>query len=123
MSRLTQGAVLRVLRQVSTTMFEIFHCEQIYFDSSGDLDVNIAPFWNVNDKSIQCFVGAYWIFAGGSMAMICVYVLGWPAMVFFFLKHHHDLRAVYLIVEGTVSDYNRAGLNPPPHNDYIQHQQ
>jgi hypothetical protein len=30
-------------------MFEIFRCEQIHFDSSGDLDDNIAPFWNVND--------------------------------------------------------------------------
>jgi hypothetical protein len=125
MSRLTQGAVLRVLRQVSTAMFETFQCEQSYFDSSSDLDSNIAPFWNVNDMSIQCFVGTYWIFAGVSMAMVFVYVLGWPLMVFFFLKHHHDMRAVHL-VQGAASDYDRAkvvGLNPPLRNDYLQYQQ
>jgi hypothetical protein len=44
-------------------------------------------------------------------------------VVFVFLKHHHDVRAVKL-VEGEVSDYNRArviGLNPPPRNDYLLH--
>jgi len=80
----------------------------------------------VNDKSIQCFVGTYWIYAMICVAMIFLYVLGWPTMVFIFLKHHHDLQAVKL-VQGAVSDYDRArvvGLNPPPHsNDDPQHQQ
>jgi hypothetical protein len=70
---------------VSTTKFEIFNCEQIC-DSSSDLDDNIAPFWNVNDKTIQCFVGNNRIFVGVSVVIIFLYVLGWPAMVFVFLK-------------------------------------
>jgi hypothetical protein len=75
-----------VLWQVSTTMFEIFNCKQIYLDSSSDLDTNIAPFWNVNDKSIQCFVGNHWMFMETSIVMTIFYALGWHAWSSFSLS-------------------------------------
>jgi len=82
---------------ISATMFEVYRCEQVYFDADSVASGIAPPYWNSNDKSIECFVGEYWFFAGLSVAMILLFTLGWPVSVFLYLKHHHDLSVVKLV--------------------------
>ena len=88
-------------------MLELFRCKQIHF--AGDAQ-STPPWWNVNDPSIQCFAGKqYWLYAGFALIMIVLYVLGWPAMCFIFLKNLHEQHAV-VGLDAAV----RPLLSPPP---------
>jgi hypothetical protein len=63
---------------VSTAMFEIYNCNAIYWN---DTDLATKPNWMSADYSVECFAGAYWLYAGISMSMIFLFVFGWPFAV------------------------------------------
>jgi hypothetical protein len=66
---------------------------QVHFGESLEPE---APFWLVKDRSVQCFVGSYYVFMTLAIFTLIVFAFGVPLGVLLFLRNIHDHKAIVL---------------------------
>ncbi|KAK3268964.1 hypothetical protein CYMTET_22564 [Cymbomonas tetramitiformis] len=92
---------------ISTTMFQLFNCNEMYFNKYPE-----KQDWLKQDSEVECFTTTWYLAAVFSIFTLVTYVFGYPLTLFLGMRHLHGYQKVRMSREVAESEMKlvRAGV-------------